>query len=339
MLPKNEARRTLLLSSQIWPSLARLLVVALIPTSVCAFPQSQPTLQITSPSGGTVVNPGQTLTVSVTSPTPAAFREVDLYGDKLGFVGTFSSLPGQISVTIPSSRIDCGSYFLTVSGNPTSGQGPVSAIVELDVERSDFPLTISADLSPLIFDSAGEQVPLRLLAGFADGTTFSVNASSYVTYSSSDTAVVTVDSTGLVTAVAPGSGSIAVTYALGSNNNQIFVPVSVPNPVNTAPPAPTITNLSPGPGAVGTSVTITGTNFGASQGTSTVTFNGTASTPTSWSATSIAVPVPSGATTGNVVVTVGGHASNGVSFTVTDTPPSRIALVQHARHEETHERI
>jgi len=29
------------------------------------------------------------------------------------------------------------------------------------------------------------------------------------------------------------------------------------------------------------------------------------------------VPVPTGATTGNVVVTVGGLASNGVSFTVT----------------------
>ena len=67
-------------------------------------------------------------------------------------------------------------------------------------------------------------------------------------------------------------------------------------------------------------MTITGTNFGATQGTSTVTFNGTTATPTSWSATSIVVPVPAGATTGNVVVTVGGLASNGVSFTVTVPP-------------------
>ena len=63
-------------------------------------------------------------------------------------------------------------------------------------------------------------------------------------------------------------------------------------------------------------VTIAGTNFGASQGASTVSFNGTAGTPTSWSATSILVPVPSGAATGNIVVSVGGVASNGVSFTV-----------------------
>ncbi|HEV2520844.1 MAG TPA: DUF4038 domain-containing protein [Candidatus Acidoferrales bacterium] len=86
---------------------------------------------------------------------------------------------------------------------------------------------------------------------------------------------------------------------------------------------PSITNLNPASGAVGTMVTITGTNFGTSQGSSTVTFNGiTAGTGSSWSATSIAIKVPAGATTGSVVVTVGGVPSNGVSFTVTDPPPS-----------------
>jgi IPT/TIG domain len=67
-------------------------------------------------------------------------------------------------------------------------------------------------------------------------------------------------------------------------------------------------------GAVGTSVTISGSNYGLQQGSSTVTFNGTAAIPTSWSVTTIVVPVPSGATTGNVIVSVGGVASNGVSF-------------------------
>jgi hypothetical protein len=84
----------------------------------------------------------------------------------------------------------------------------------------------------------------------------------------------------------------------------------------TVLPTPSITSLSPPSGAVGISVTITGTNFGATQGTSTVSFNGTAATPTSWSSSSITVPVPSGATTGSVVVTVGGVTSNGISFTV-----------------------
>src|SRR5262249_30734270 len=85
-------------------------------------------------------------------------------------------------------------------------------------------------------------------------------------------------------------------------------------PVST--PAPNITSLTPTVGPVATSVTIAGTNFGAIQGTSTVTFNGTPATPTSWSDTSIVVPVPAGATTGNVVVTVGARSSMRVSCTV-----------------------
>jgi hypothetical protein len=84
--------------------------------------------------------------------------------------------------------------------------------------------------------------------------------------------------------------------------------------------APSITSLSPTSGAIGTSVTITGTNFGATQGSSTVTFNGTTATPTYWSATTIVVTVPSGATTGNVVVTASNVASNSLPFTVILTP-------------------
>jgi hypothetical protein len=47
----------------------------------------------------------------------------------------------------------------------------------------------------------------------------------------------------------------------------------------------------------------------------TITFNGTPATPAAWSATTIQTTVPSGATSGPVVVTVGGQSSNGVPFT------------------------
>lgn len=60
---------------------------------------------------------------------------------------------------------------------------------------------------------------------------------------------------------------------------------------------------------------------GATQSTNTVKFNGTTASPTSWGASSITVPVPAGATSGNAVVTVAGGPSNGVSFTV-PPPPS-----------------
>jgi len=45
--------------------------------------------------------------------------------------------------------------------------------------------------------------------------------------------------------------------------------------------APSITSLSITKGAVGAPVTITGTNFGATQGSGTVKFNGTTATVTS----------------------------------------------------------
>ncbi len=107
------------------------------------------------------------------------------------------------------------------------------------------------------------------------------------------------------------SGNVVASVAGMASNGVSFT---------VTPPPPNITSLNPTSGAVGTSVTIAGTNFSATQGTSTVTFNGAAGTPTTWSATSITVPVPTGATTGNVVVTVAGQASNGVAFTVTVAP-------------------
>jgi hypothetical protein len=70
---------------------------------------------------------------------------------------------------------------------------------------------------------------------------------------------------------------------------------------------------------VGTSVIITGLNLTGATG---VTLNGTTMTFGALSATSILAVVPAGATTGNIVVTTAGGASNGLLFTVivTATP-------------------
>jgi len=79
---------------------------------------------------------------------------------------------------------------------------------------------------------------------------------------------------------------------------------------------PVINTLSTTTGAAGTAVTISGANFGATQLSSIVQFNGIVATPSSWSNTSIVVPVPAGATSGPVVVTVNAVASNSATFTV-----------------------
>ena len=110
------------------------------------------------------------------------------------------------------------------------------------------------------------------------------------------------------------AGSIAATWTLAATSWTAQVATFKAAVGGGGGTAPNIASLNPTSGAIGTPVTITGTNFGHDG--QLVTFNGVTATPTSWSATSITVTVPAGATTGNVVVTVGGQASNGVTFTV-----------------------
>ena len=94
------------------------------------------------------------------------------------------------------------------------------------------------------------------------------------------------------TTIANGNHSITAVAVDTSGNSAASAAIQVTVANNNQ--VPSIASVSPVTGTVGTAVVISGTNFGATQGTSTVKFNGTAAIPTSWSATSIAVPVPSG---------------------------------------------
>ena len=76
-------------------------------------------------------------------------------------------------------------------------------------------------------------------------------------------------------------------------------------------PTPVISSISPTSGRPGTQVTIQGSNFGSSQGSSSVTFNGVpASSIVSWSNTQIVAVTPSTVTTGPVLVIENPTTSN-----------------------------
>jgi RHS repeat-associated protein len=85
---------------------------------------------------------------------------------------------------------------------------------------------------------------------------------------------------------------------------------------------PVITSVSATTVSIGEQVVINGTGFGASQGGSLVTLNNVPVTINSWSSTSIIITIPSGATSGYLVVSVapGMNDSNPVDFTVTNQP-------------------
>lgn len=139
--------------------------------------------------------------------------------------------------------------------------------------------------------------------------TFSTTTSAAITMTASDRFFVWVGANVTAAPTVNTNAELDIEGVVNGNYDSI---VTVPLPVT----APSISNLSPVAGPVGTSVTITGSNFGATQGTSTVKFNGVTGSPTSWTNTSITCPVPAGATTGPVVVTVAAIASNSVNFTV-----------------------
>lgn len=113
----------------------------------------------------------------------------------------------------------------------------------------------------------------------------------------------------------PINGLVSVVNSVGASNAVAFT---------ILPSGPGVSAIIPDPGAVGTQVTIYGSNFGSSQGQSTVTFAGIQATPSSWSPSMIVVTVPQGATTGNVVITVAGNASSGFLYLLSGScrPPS-----------------
>lgn len=92
------------------------------------------------------------------------------------------------------------------------------------------------------------------------------------------------------------------------------------SPALAATKAPTLVSLSTRAAAPGSTVTLTGTGFGAATSTSLVTFNGIKARTVSWSDTSIAAVVPSKTVAGYVGVTVGNQTSNGLWFAPTARP-------------------
>tara|TARA_R110000868_G_C10908416_1_gene764780 strand:- start:155 stop:1981 length:1827 start_codon:yes stop_codon:yes gene_type:complete len=81
---------------------------------------------------------------------------------------------------------------------------------------------------------------------------------------------------------------------------------------------PTITSFSPSSGAIGTQVTITGTNFSSTAANNVVKFGTVTATVSTASATSLVTTVPLGATTGKISVTANKKtATSATDFTVT----------------------
>ncbi len=235
-----------------------------------------------------------------------------------------TAAPDGTSLAVQSANLKglaAGEYlvkaFDTPAGVPgTAGNIPSGATISFSLWMRKtttggtiFPsakLRLNNATGTLVATATGATALTSTLAKY----TFNATTSTNISLSASDRFYVWV---GVNMTVAPTTNTTAELDIEGTLNGNYDSLVVIPVPVNNSP---AITDISPTAGAVGTQVTVNGTNFGDTQDASAITFNGVAATPSSWSATSIVAPVPAGANTGAVVVKVNGVSSNGLTFSV-----------------------
>ena len=94
---------------------------------------------------------------------------------------------------------------------------------------------------------------------------------------------------------------------------------ATPTPVDTKP---TISSFSPQSAGLGSTITITGTNFSTTAANNVVTINGVTATVTAATATQLSVTVPACSGTGDVKVTVGSTTATAASQFTFVSPPT-----------------
>jgi len=160
-------------------------------------------------------------------------------------------------------------------------------------------------------------VNLSWVASTSSGVTYNVYRSTTASFTPSASTRI---ATGLTTTSFTNSGLAAAStffYFVTAVNN---VGESGTSNEASASTQTSIASINPTSGLPGSSATITGSLFGATQGTSTVTFGVTNATVVSWSSSSVTVTVPNlGLGSVSVAVHVNGVASNPVQFLVTNS--------------------
>lgn len=226
--------------------------------------QAPAPLAIASPAPNTTIQPGEALTIVLTSPAGLTFSKVALPSFSEGGSLTIGdSVPFSATVIIPADT-PAGIYQLGGSGITSTGQSHDVVPVTLFIERGDRPVALGTDDSPLPLSYPGQQTSMRFHATFADGNTLDVTKSSRIAYATSNDRIVTIDDHATVTAVGTGTATLLATYT-----PPVGGPVVVTIPVTVDLPdfSPTPAVVDFGPLSVGAStsrsVVFTNTRRGA----------------------------------------------------------------------------
>ncbi len=228
-----------------------------------------------------------------------------------GFAATVTAWADTaVTVTVPSAGSGSGSY-------PGAGTVVLTTAGALVSNGVAYTITVPNPALTLLSAATGQPgLALTLTGTFlgASGGSVTVDGTAASATAWADTSVtVTVPARGSY----PDTGAVVLTTAGALVSNGLSFTTTVPSPV--------ITSLSAATGQPGLALTLTGTDFGASQGAGGVTIDGVIATVTGWANLSVSVMVPARGSypdTGAVVLTTAGAlVSNGLSFTTTVPSP------------------
>jgi hypothetical protein len=185
-------------------------------------------LRITAPADGTVVAPGETLTVTVAVDPGSRYRDVRVVGELIGLSGLAQAVPAppyQFTFTMPADGI--GPHRLTAVGAIGPGRADFSAPVTIDLETPAVITRLSANRARVSFEYPGQQIPLVVTGTTEAGATLDLSHSSRTRYRSADRSVATVSGRRWLTAVGEGSTTVTVAY----QGLAVAIPVTVPKTI------------------------------------------------------------------------------------------------------------
>jgi len=217
-------------SSKVSSRIFRAAQVSVILMLTSGLSLGQQTITITSPTNGTRVTPGQTITIQVSTASGASFIAVQVVGEDIGFAPPLTAPPYSFTLTVPSNVV--GPRNLTALGITSPENGVFSPSVVIDSETDAIATALHLNISQIFFQRSGQQMPLNVTATFTDGTSLDITKSSLISYSSADSSIATVDPNGRVTAVGPGVTMLNVNYGTLSVQLKVSVPNSIRGDLN-----------------------------------------------------------------------------------------------------------
>src|SRR5579872_1597506 len=200
-----------------------------------------PLLKIVSPPDGTVVAPGQTVTMEVKVNPMAGITTVSVGGpEELPIVGLAFSPPYRFTFTIPED-MPLQRHIFSAGGDTEEDGEIANDSITLDVEKPNPITSLQVDLDSIRMIRQNEPNTVMVTGTFDDGSKANLTESTRITYTSDHPEVATVNSVGEITSVGPGQATITVSAgSISAVVSAIFVKPRLPGPktamVLTPPP-------------------------------------------------------------------------------------------------------